>query len=78
MRGSQGSPRWGGWRRSSAVNGVSLALAWSNVFAASRKIRTLGALLLEIAYALAMTFVSTATAGALMRLAMTGILRSKN
>jgi AcrR family transcriptional regulator len=39
---------------------------------------TLGALLLEIAYAPAMTFVSTPTAGALIRLAMTGILRSKN
>lgn len=39
---------------------------------------TLGALLLEIAYAPSMTFVSNPTAGALMRLAMTGILRSKN
>ena len=39
---------------------------------------TLGALLHEIAYAPAMTFVSAPTAGALMRLAMTAILRSKN
>ena len=39
---------------------------------------TLGALLDEIAHAPAMTFVSTPTAGALIRLAMTGILRSKN
>lgn len=38
---------------------------------------TLGALLSEMAYAPSMTFVSTPTAGALMRLAMTGILRSK-
>jgi TetR/AcrR family transcriptional regulator, transcriptional repressor of aconitase len=39
---------------------------------------TLAALLLEIACAPALIFVSTPTAGALMRLAMTGILRSKN
>ena len=39
---------------------------------------TLAALLLEIASAPALIFASTPTAGALMRLAMTGILRSKN
>jgi hypothetical protein len=39
---------------------------------------TLGALLHEIAYAPAKTFVSTPTSGALIRLAMTAILRSKN
>jgi hypothetical protein len=36
----------------------------------------LGALLSENAYAPSMTFVSTPTAGSLMRLAMTGILRT--
>jgi hypothetical protein len=39
---------------------------------------TLAALLLEIACGPALIFVSTPTAGALMRLAMTGILGSKN
>ena len=39
---------------------------------------TLGALLHEMAYAPAMTFLSTPPAGALMRLAMPGIIRSKN